>query len=45
LKEDLEWRKSEVEQTGFGFSLPTVNSSVRLLGLPSAKEKQTVKAA
>jgi hypothetical protein len=34
LKEDVEWRKQEAEKAGLGFTLPTVEGSVGLLGLP-----------
>ena len=36
LKEDVEWRKEVAENAGLGFKLPTVESSVGLLGLPKA---------
>ncbi len=34
LKEDKEWRKEAAEKTGLGFTLPTFQTSVGLLGLP-----------
>jgi hypothetical protein len=39
LKEDVEWRKEVAENAGLGFKLPTVESSVGLLGLP--KQQRT----
>jgi hypothetical protein len=45
LKEDVEWRKEVAENTGLGFELPTVESSVGLLGLPSGKKMKVKKAA
>jgi hypothetical protein len=45
LKEDVEWRKEVAENTGLGFELPTVASSVGLLGLPSGKKMKVKKAA
>jgi len=45
LKEDLEWRKSVAGKTGLGFNLPNSEASVRQLGQPDTKEKQTEKAA
>jgi integrase len=45
LKEDVEWRKQEVERAGLGFKLPTVESSVGLLGLPKQKKSQLKKVA
>jgi len=45
LKEDVEWRKEVAENTGLGFKLPTVESSVGLLGLPSGKKIKVKKAA
>jgi hypothetical protein len=45
LKKDVEWRKEVAENTGLGFKLPTVESSVGLLGLPSGKKIKVKKAA
>jgi len=45
LKEDVECRKEVAENTGLGFELPTVESSVGLLGLPSGKKMKVKKAA
>jgi integrase len=40
LKEDVEWRKQEVERAGLGFELPTLEDSVGLLGLPKRKKSK-----
>jgi integrase len=45
LKEDVEWRKQEAEKAGLGFKLPTVDSSVGLLGLPKQKKSKLKKVA
>ena len=45
LKEDVEWRKQEAEKAGLGFKLPTVDSSVGLLGLPKHQKSKLKKAA
>jgi len=45
LKEDVEWRKEVVENTGLGFELPSIESSVGLLALPSGKKMKVKKAA
>jgi integrase len=45
LKEDVEWRKEVAENTGLGFKLPTVESSVGLLGLPMHKKSKLKKVA
>ena len=42
LKEDVEWRKEVAENTGLGFKLPTVESSV---GLPKQKKSKFRKVA
>ncbi len=42
LKEDVEWRKQEAETAGLGFKLPTIETSVGLLGLPK-HQKSTLK--
>jgi integrase len=43
LKEDVEWRKQEAERAGLGFKLPTIESSVGLLGLPKEQKSQLQK--
>ena len=45
LKEDVEWRKQEAEKAGLGFKLPTVDSSVGLLGLPKQQKSKLKKVA
>jgi hypothetical protein len=45
LKEDVEWRKEVAENTGLGFKLPALESSVGLFGLPSGKKIKVKKAA
>jgi len=40
LKEDVEWRKQEAERAGLGFKLPTMESSVGLLGLPNQQSSK-----
>jgi integrase len=45
LKEDVEWRKEVGENAGLGFKLPTMESSVGLLGLPKQKKSQLLKVA
>ena len=45
LKEDVEWRKQEVERAGLGFELPTLESLVGLLGLPKQQKSKLKKAA
>jgi integrase len=45
LKEDVDWRKQEVEIVGLGFTLPSVESSVGLLGLPKPKKSKLKKVA
>lgn len=45
LKEDVEWRKQEAERAGLGFKLPTIESSVGLLGLPKQQKSQLKKVA
>jgi integrase len=42
LKEDVEWRKEVAENAGLGFKLPSLESSVGLLGLPK-QQKSTLK--
>jgi integrase len=44
LKEDVEWRKQEVEKVGLGFELPTTESLVGLLGLQK-QQKSKLKIA
>jgi integrase len=39
LKEDVDWRKQEVEKAGLGLTLPTLESSLGLLGLPNRKNR------
>jgi integrase len=45
LKEDVEWRKQEAERAGLGFKLPTLESSVGLLGLPKQQKSKLKKVA
>jgi integrase len=45
LKEDVEWRKQEAEKVGLGFKLPTLESSVGLLGLPKRQKTKLKKVA
>ena len=45
LKEDVEWRKEVAENAGLGFKLPTVESSVGLLGLPKEQKPKLQKVA
>jgi integrase len=45
LKEDVEWRKQEAERAGLGFKLPTIGSSVGLLGLPKQNKSKLKKVA
>jgi integrase len=45
LKEDVEWRKEVAENAGLGFKLPSVESSVGLLGLPKQKKSKLKKVA
>jgi integrase len=45
LKEDVEWRKQEAEKAGLGFKLPTLESSVGLLGLPKQQKSKLKKVA
>lgn len=45
LKEDVEWRKQEAEKAGLGFKLPTIESSVGLLGLPKQQKSKLKKVA
>lgn len=45
LKDDVEWRKREAEKAGLGFELPTVESSIGLLGLPKQQESKLKKVA
>jgi integrase len=45
LKEDVEWRKEVAENAGLGFKLPTVESSVGLLGLPKQQKTKLRKVA
>ena len=45
LKEDVEWRKEVAENAGLGFKLPTVESSVGLLGLPKQQKSKLKKVA
>jgi integrase len=40
LKEDVDWRKEVAENAGLGFKLPTIESSVGLLGLPKQKKSK-----
>jgi len=44
-KEDVEWRKEVAENAGLGFKLPTVESSVGLLGLPKLQKSKLHKVA
>jgi len=44
-KEDVEWRNQEAERAGLGFTLPTLESSVGLLGLPTGEKMKVKKAA
>jgi len=43
LKEDVEWRKQEAEKAGLGFKLPSIESSVGLLGLPKRQKSKLKK--
>ena len=45
LKEDVEWRKQEAEKAVLGFKLPTLESSVGLLGLPKQQKSKLKKVA
>jgi integrase len=45
LKEDVEWRKEVAENAGLGFKLPSIESSVGLLGLPKQKKSKLEKVA
>jgi len=45
LKEDVEWRKQEAEKAGLGFKLPSIESSVGLLGLPKQQKSKFKKVA
>lgn len=45
LKEDVEWRKEVAENAGLGFKLPTVETSVGLLGLPKQRKAKLQKVA
>jgi integrase len=45
LKEDVEWRKEVAENAGLGFKLPTVETSVGLLGLPKPAKAKLQKVA
>jgi Site-specific recombinase XerD len=45
LKEDVQWRKEVAESAGLGFKLPSVESSVGLLGLPKQQKSQLQKVA
>jgi hypothetical protein len=45
LREDVDWRKQEVERAGLGFKLPTLESSVGLLGLPKRQKSKLKKVA
>jgi len=45
LKEDVEWRKQEAEKAGLGFKLPSVETSVGLLGLPKQQKSKVKKVA
>jgi len=45
LKEDVEWRKQEAEKAGLGFKLPSIESSVGLLGLPKRQKSKLKKVA
>jgi integrase len=45
LKEDVEWRKEVAENAGLGFTLPTLESSVGLLGLPKQRKTKLEKVA
>jgi hypothetical protein len=45
LKEDVDWRKQEVERAGLGFKLPTLESSVGQLGLPKQQKSKLKNAA
>jgi hypothetical protein len=45
LKEDVEWRKDVAENAGLGFKLPTLESSVGLLGLPEQQKSKLKKVA
>jgi integrase len=45
LKDDVEWRRQEAENAGLGFTLPTVEGSVGLLGLPKRQKMKLKKVA
>ena len=45
LKEDVEWRKQEAEKAGLRFKLPSIESSVGLLGLPKRQKSKLKKVA
>ncbi len=45
LKEDVEWRKQEAETAGLGFKLPTIETSIGLLGLPKHQKSKLKKVA
>jgi integrase len=45
LNEDVEWRKEVAENAGLGFKLPTLESSVGLLGLPKRQKSKLKKVA
>jgi integrase len=45
LKEDVDWRKQEAERAGLGFTLPTIQNLVGLLGLPNPQKSKLRKVA
>jgi hypothetical protein len=45
LKQDIDWRKEEAERAGWGFELPTIESSVEVLGLPKQQKSKLKKVA
>jgi integrase len=45
LKEDVEWRKEEVEKAGLGFKLPSLETVIGLLGLPKQQKSKLKKVA
>jgi hypothetical protein len=45
LIENIQWRKEWAEKIGLGFKLPTLESSVGLLGLPKQQKSKLEKVA
>jgi hypothetical protein len=45
LFENIQWRKEWTEKVGLGFKLPTLESSVGLLGLPKQRKSKLEKVA